>query len=325
MIDGERRSELNQRKLESLLRTAFPDSIFEQVETQSGALRSNNKAQYLYAPSEKVSPLAFALTFLEKGDVINIILDEPDPLLLHQALGLHSDIRFWVVEKDQLIPHPESKTAEKPEKPVANETAVSLLLENGCDVIREHDAVRGEIKGLEVARIIKDFDNESNVQIGVGHYDQEAHKLVDWGESPDEKLARVVSEVHQHRNKEAQPHPLNRVARPQWLISEMIASPEIVGLDEAWHLPSPENAKAITETTPAAALGKIRDQVILVVASVGLDLKAVPIASGLSVTTEPDEIWMVLPEKDKHPALLRQAEHLKTPTHFKTAKEPWPS
>ena len=65
MIDGERRSELNQRKLESLLRTAFPDSIFEQVETQSGALRSNNKAQYLYAPSEKVSPLAFALTFLE--------------------------------------------------------------------------------------------------------------------------------------------------------------------------------------------------------------------------------------------------------------------
>ena len=203
MIDGERRSELNQRKLESLLRTTFPDSTFEQVKTQSGALRSNNKAQYLYAPSEKVSPLAFALTFLEKGAVINIILDELDPLLLHQALGLHSDIRFWVVEKDQLIPHPESKTAEKPEKPVVNETVVSLLLENGCDVIREHDAVRGEIKGLEVARIIKDFDNESNVQIGVGHYDQEAHKLVDWGESPDEKLARVVSEVHQYRNKEA--------------------------------------------------------------------------------------------------------------------------
>jgi len=325
MIDSERRSELNQRKLESLLRVTFPDSTFEQVKTQSGALRSNNKNQYLYAPNEKVSPLALALTFLEKGTAIHIILDEPDPLLTHQAMGLHTDCTFWVVEKDQLIPHPEGKTGERPEKPVVNETAMSLLIENGCDVIREHDVIKGEIKGLEVARIIKDFDNLSNMQIGVGHYDQEAHKLVDWGESPNEKLARVVSEVRQYRNKEAQPHPLNRVARSKWLISEMIASPKIVGLEEIRHLPTPESTKAITETAPAAALGKIGDKVILIVASVGVDLKAVPIASGLSVATEPDEIWMVLPEKDKHPALLRQAEHLKTPVHFKTAEEPWPS
>jgi len=325
MIDDERRAGLNQIKLDSLLRNTFPDSKFEYIQTQSGALRSNDRNQYLYAPSEKVSPLAFALTFLDKGAAINIILDEPESLLLHQATGLLSEFTFWVIDEDELIPHPKSETEEELENLEVNPTIASLLQTNGCDVVRDHGVTKGVIKGLEVARIVEGSDNESNIQIGVGHYDQEAHKLVDRKESPSEKLARVASEVLQYRNKEAQPHPLNRIARPKWLISEIITSPEILGIEEARHLSAPDTTKAITETTPAAALGTVGNKVVLIIASVGVDLKAVPIAAGLSTTTEPDEIWMVLPEKDKHPALMRQAEHLKTPVHFKTAEEPWPT
>ena len=210
-------------------------------------------------------------------------------------------------------------------KHILDAPIISILEANNCDIVHEHEIVKAEIKGLEVARITEDRDGELKLQIGVGHYDQEAHKLVDLHEDPNEKLARVVADVLRYRNKEAKPHPLNRVARPAWLVSEIIAFPEKLNLQDVHRLMTPGKATTVKETTPAAALAKSDGKIVLLVASVGIDLKAIPLAAALSATEDADEIWMILPEKDLHPALKRQSSQLTIPIYFKTVQEPWPA
>ncbi len=96
-------------------------------------------------------------------------------------------------------------------------------------------------------------------------------------------------------------------------------------MEEVRRLPVATESKAITETTPAAALARVENTKVLIVASVGVDLNAIPIASGLSVSTQADEIWMIQSERDKYPVLERQAKHLKVPHRFLKTEEPWPS
>ena len=88
---------------------------------------------------------------------------------------------------------------------------------------------------------------------------------------------------------------------------------------------TPGKATTVKETTPAAALAKSDGKIVLLVASVGIDLKAIPLAAALSATEDADEIWMILPEKDLHPALKRQSSQLTIPIYFKTVQEPWPA
>ena len=325
MIDVDRRAGLNQAKMDSLLRETFPDSQFEPIQTKIGAMRSNGTQKFLYAPNENVSPLAISLALATDETDINLVVDASDHLLLEQTMGLATKHRLWVVEGNKLVPHPELKLEERHAPQPLNPTIASLLETNGCEIVQENGMTKGEIKGLEVARVVEGSEGESALQVGVGIYDQEAHKLVDGNESTEEKLSRVVSEVLHYRNKQARPHPLNRVSRPKWLISELVNSPENSGLEEVRRLPVATESKAITETTPAAALARAENTKVLIVASVGVDLNAIPIASGLSVSTQADEIWMIQSERDKYPVLERQAKHLKVPHRFLKTEEPWPS
>lgn len=325
MIDNERRQELNQTKFDVLLRKAFPDSQFEKVHAKSAAVRSNGQEMYVYAPDQSISPLAIAMALPLPETKINVVLDEPDSLLILQAEGLKKEYIFWIIEDETMVYHPDEDYVAQPVKHILDAPIISILEANNCDIVHEHEIVKAEIKGLEVARITEDRDGELKLQIGVGHYDQEAHKLVDLHEDPNEKLARVVADVLRYRNKEAKPHPLNRVARPAWLVSEIIAFPEKLNLQDVHRLMTPGKATTVKETTPAAALAKSDGKIVLLVASVGIDLKAIPLAAALSATEDADEIWMILPEKDFHPALKRQSSQLTIPVYFKTVQEPWPA
>ena len=94
MIDNERRQELNQTKFDVLLRKAFPDSQFEKVHAKSAAVRSNGQEMYVYAPDQSISPLAIAMALPLPETKINVVLDEPDSLLILQAEGLKKEYIF---------------------------------------------------------------------------------------------------------------------------------------------------------------------------------------------------------------------------------------
>ena len=201
---------------------------------------------------------------------------------------------------------------------------VPILEAAGCDVVIEHGVVIGEILGVEVARVAIELDGQALVRVGVGLYDQEAHALVHAKSSVAERLDQVVHEVRRHRHRDAGPHPLNRIARERWLRSLLIADPSMVDLVEL-ELESPILPRSgIHEQRPVAARGRRGDREVLVVCSTGIDLDLVPMAAAHVGTRRPDEVLLVLPERDHHDIIRRMADRLAVPASLASIADPWP-
>ncbi|MEE2682544.1 MAG: hypothetical protein VYD77_01255 [Actinomycetota bacterium] len=324
MIDVERRAELNQAKLNGLLKKTFPDEVFEPIYSKSGSIFSNGKQRFLYAPDERVSPLVIALATETDELQTNLVVDKREAVLLQQTHGLSAEITLWIVDNDRVVQHPDSVIDERREINVLSEDFKELLKASGCDVVQEHGVLKGEIKGLEVARVVINDEGQQVLRVGVGAYDQEAHKIFDSQQTPEEKLFRIVSQVMEYRNQKSEPHPLNRAARAKWMIAEIIATSENFDLEEVQPLSMLEEIDTVTESHPAAAIGRTGAGSVLIVASSGIDLQTIPVAAGLLVSTGAEEIWIALSPKDRHPAIINAARYLKAPSRFIEINEPWP-
>ncbi len=324
MIDVERRAELNQAKLNVLLKNTFPDEVFEPIYSNSSSIYSNGKQRFLYAPEQRVSPLAIALATETNELQTNLVVDNSEPVLLQQTHGLNAEIILWIIDDDRVVQHPDSAIEERTEINVLGEDFKELLKASGCDVVQEHGVLKGEIKGLEVARVVINDEGQQVLQVGVGAYDQEAHKILDSQQTPEEKLFRVISQVMEYRNQKSEPHPLNRVARAKWMITEIVTSPKNFGLEEVQSLSMLEEVDTVTENHPAAAIGRTGAGSVLIVASSGIDLQTIPVAAGLLASTGAEEVWIALSPKDRHPAIINSARYLKAPSRFIEINEPWP-
>ena len=200
-----------------------------------------------------------------------------------------------------------------------------MLEDNHCVVTFEHGKVKGELKGLQIAEVVTEPSGKSHLEVGVGTYDREAHKIVNYNAPVETTLARISQEVSKYRHKDSVVHPLNRVARSNWLIHEVMSANSEIGVTDMERVPSPVEAMDVSDSVPASAIAKKNNQVILLTAYTGADLEAVPVTAQLLNSYPADEIWFLHPQKDDYSAIRRQAEHLKVPVSFITVPEPWPT
>ena len=105
---------------------------------------------------------------------------------------------------------------------------------------------KGELKGLSIAEVVTEPDGESHLEVGVGTYDREAHKIVNYNEPVETTLERISQEVSKYRNKDSVVHPLNRVARPNWLIHEAMSTGSGIGVTDIKPFPSPVEAMNVS-------------------------------------------------------------------------------
>ena len=324
MVDSTQLERLNLIKARALVEKRFPNQDFHSEAKNSAAFITSKDHTFVYAHNENVSALAIALTIPELGSSWNLILNEPDHRVRKQIVGLQSDCSLWVVNGDTLAPHPH----ESPEEPqdYSIDHQMRILLENNhCVVIFEHGKVKGELKGLAIAEVATAPHGESFLEVGVGTYDQEAHKIVNYNEPVETTLERISLEVLKYRHKDSVVHPLNRVSRPNWLIHEARSPNSDLGLTDIERVPSPLEPTDVTQSLPASAIAKKNDQSILLTAYVGADLEAVPVTAQLLTSFPAEEIWFLHPPNDGHSAIRRQAEHLKIPASFIPVPEPWPT
>ncbi len=103
-----------------------------------------------------------------------------------------------------------------------------LLRDHGAEPVFEHGVLRGEVLGLEVARVVGD-----QLQVGVGRHDRLARAEM----YPDQDLGRALDEavgaVRARRRLGEPRHPANTLARGRWLRSIVCARPELVGAQRA--------------------------------------------------------------------------------------------
>lgn len=179
----------------------------------------------------------------------------------------------------------------------------------GLDVVADHGVWLGEINGLEVARVGM-REGECSIDIGVGAYDQFASAALDADRDVSESLAKVVSMVAPHRVAGGPPHAIGRLVRSRWLRAQLVRNPGLIGLESVNPIPLIHQRPGLNEAQPAAALGVREDTSVLVACTVGLDLGIAETAAGLVAIHEPDELIVVVPQRDMHQRIIDAVDAL---------------
>ena len=203
--------------------------------------------------------------------------------------------------------------------------AASLLHEAGLDVVVEHGEIRGEIRGLEVARVVLAESGEARIDVGVGRHDREAFAMVHGTLPTAAALASVISSVDAVRRPESEPHPLRQLAPEGWLRWRLLAEPSLIGLAELRVAEATLLRESVKDTGATIAFGRDSEGHDVVVAcSVGIDLDLVPSAADARLALDPSaRLLLVLPARDLHPAAQQLAGALVHPAQFITIDGDW--
>ena len=227
--------------------------------------------------------------------------------------------RVWAASGRSLLPA-SPKRPVVPEPPACTELAM-MMRDAGLDVVADHGVWIGEINGLELARV-GERDGECTIDIGVGAYDQFAASALHHGD-PAAKLRQVIDMVRPHRITDAEPHPMGRLVRSRWLRAQALRSPGLVDVDELAPIPLLQERPGLMETQPAAALGLRGDARVLVIYTVGIDVGVSETAAALSRFHDSSEVIVVLPARDRHPAIVASVELVAAPASVITLEGEW--
>jgi hypothetical protein len=198
------------------------------------------------------------------------------------------------------------------------------LLAAGAEPVVEHGVLRGEVLGLEVARVVVDGEG-AYIEVGVGKHDRHAQRLVHGDEPTADALARAVATVAAHRRSDAPRHPLNRLAPERWLRARVVAEPALVGAAHLAPVPSPVDRDDLRQPAPAPAAGSdVEGRPLLIVCSTGVDVDLVPVAVDARLADGRDpRLVLVVPERDDHPLLRALAAALREPAEVMTVPDDW--
>jgi hypothetical protein len=209
------------------------------------------------------------------------------------------------------------------------ELFVPLLRDAGLEVVVEDGIVRGELLGLEVARVAADDSGDPDaplkLRVGVGRFDQEASELVHLDQPDATVLAAAVSLVSEHRRPGAAPHPLNQLVPERWLRSVLKTRPDLVGARELDAVSPVPPRRNLRERSVAPLLGHALDgSPLVVVASHGVDLDAVPAAADARATHAPEAaLVLAVPARDVHPVTAALAAALVTAARVVAVPDEW--
>ncbi|MBV9660310.1 MAG: hypothetical protein JO337_04055 [Acidimicrobiales bacterium] len=179
----------------------------------------------------------------------------------------------WTVQGRSISPAVPSPIVADPVSPPA--WAVSLLTSQGVEVVMEHGLLRGEVLGLEVARLVGD-----HLEVGVGRHDRAARAEMRPDENVSEALAETVRVVRSLRVRDAAAHPANTLARSRWLRSVMCSAPEPFGFASLRPVAPPMPWFDLPEAGAApCVVVSLAGAAAVVICSEGIDLDVVPTAA----------------------------------------------
>jgi hypothetical protein len=285
------------------------------------------------APERTLGP-ALVWADREHVDELHIVVDGPGDaaatVARQSGLFAPPTPQVWAVAGDALAAAAAAPPATEPAAP-APPALVDLLIDAGLEVVAEGGLVRGELNGLEVARIVHGTTTagvpiaEPQLEVGVGKADRELTAMVHGELAPVDQLARVVGIVREHRRPDAPRHPLNQLVPERWLRAVLCRNPGIIGLAMLRPAPAVRPRPNLTERDIAIAAGTAADGAPVVVAcSVGIALDLVPTAADARGAIDPSaRLLLAAPERDDHPGTRRLAARLRTPAEVVPVPGDW--
>ncbi|HKY68624.1 MAG TPA: hypothetical protein VJM49_19720, partial [Acidimicrobiales bacterium] len=298
VTDVERRAALNGAKLAGLVAHTWGPGERERgaigatatlVETPDGA-PADDRRGWVLPDGPLARALGPALVWADRRDVADLhLLADPGPdaagALARQAALFDPGPTVWAIEGTTVVAAGPAPPVER--LPAAAPTElVDLLIDAGLEIVVEGGMVRGEVNGLEVARIVDRHTtagepiDEPQLEVGVGKADRELTAMVHGGLPATEQLARVTEIVRGHRRPGAPRHPLNQLVPDRWLRAVLCRDPGLIGLRTLRPGEGARPRPNLAERDVALAVGEdATGDPVVVACSVGIALDLVPTAA----------------------------------------------
>ncbi|MGI8752500.1 MAG: hypothetical protein ACR2MN_09350 [Acidimicrobiales bacterium] len=261
----------------------------------------------------------------EKGDQGNGVAAE---VMARRAQTFRGQPVVWSVagrELQQVRPAEVADPARAAALPVDAPRWEAVLDAHGVQPVIEHGALRGDVLGLEVVRLVDDDGQGWRLAVGVGDHDREARREMAPGEDPFAALDQVVALVRTWRSPGARLHPANTLASERWLRSIVTSRPVLAGAADLVPLAPPVERTDLRHRSPAPAAGTDLDgRPVVVVCSTGVDIDLVPAAADSRLLDgRAARLVIVVPEGDVHPLTRRLAARLEDPASIVTVPRDW--
>jgi hypothetical protein len=187
---------------------------------------------------------------------VNLLVENNAGLLARRASLFDADITVWHVDDHTIThataePHIVSASASDPHL-----SFIDIIESSGADALVEHGVVVGEVRGLEMCRVVDDATTgEVRLEVGMGRHDREAFTMIH-GELPTAQAMRqVIDAVLPHRTEGADAHPFNQFGVERLSRWKAIKDPSSIGFSTLAPADPPVLRTNVKDSVPCVAIG----------------------------------------------------------------------
>lgn len=255
---------------------------------------------------------------MKQSHAIHLVVDNCSGVLARQAEQFHVPVTIWNAEGTQLVgAQPEDYLQHLP--PTDDiEAFFSQIHDAGAEPLVEHGVMVGEVRGLEICRVIRDENTgDARLKVGIGAHDREAFTMVHGEKPTHESIATVIEAVLAHRYVDAPFHPYNALAAERFLRWRAVQTPELIGMSSLQPVDPPIRRENLKDPMPCVARGKDssgRDVVAVYVH--GVDLDVVAFAVDAAAMYEAQAVFIVSRPQDVTTSLKAMANVAKPDISF---------
>ena len=341
-ILGDRRSLLLGAKLKGLVSEHLGTPVeSEPVAHPSGAALVLGADGWVLVDGAADRQLGRSLAWALRAGVerLHLVAETSTGVLARRAEQIDFPVEIWFADGRTLLPAVVEPLPASPQADAAHREMAALIEAGGAAVNVEHGVVFGEVRGLEVCRVVDEpttghiaelndaldpallappHPDEVILEVGVGANDREAFRLIHGDVPAAEALAAVVESVRTHRSADAPQHPLNRMAPERYLRWRLEHEPGLLGLGSVRPAEPPLPRPSLRESVPCVADGvDSSGSVVRIVCSTGVDPDLVGFVADLQLATD-DDVLVVLRERDRLPITDDLLAQLRRPVTIRT-------
>ena len=323
--DTERRSRLLSVKLSALVgqQQGIDASSFAHESCALGTALVADDAVWILVDGDASRALGPAIAWAAKfARPVHLVVDNHSGVLARRASGFSLPISVWHVDETKMVPARVEPHREHLAPSATHATFISQIADAGAEPLVEWGVVTGEVRGLEICRVVDDPDTEvARIEVGIGAHDRETFALVHQGRPIEESIASVVEIVGVHRVDGAPFHPYNHIAPERFSRWSALHAPSTLGFAALIPVDPPAPRTNVKDSVPCVALGNDSSGTTTAVVFVhGIDLDVVPFAIDAALQHSCTQVMIVARPQDVVAPLRAMAEATILPTTFSSMR-----